>query len=202
MAGVTIRYKGATIAAMEGQSVTKTLQTKGAYCEDDITVQYVPESGAVPSGVIHIAANGTYDVTDKASAVVAVPVHSKSFSVTLSETQTGEVAMNPNGDSEIAAHYTDSTFIVGVIRKTETNVGGYLCGIASNNNLRTDVVAYGTFSRATGSGISWGNVAKTVASGSNRVAGTVTVSASGVISVYGSTSVPLNAGEYLVMCSW
>lgn len=41
MADVTIKYKGSTIAEMSG-TATKTLNTAGTYCEDDIAVEYAP----------------------------------------------------------------------------------------------------------------------------------------------------------------
>ena len=44
MADVTIIYKGETIATMNA-SGTKTLQTQGKYCEDDIDVEYVKPGG-------------------------------------------------------------------------------------------------------------------------------------------------------------
>ena len=44
MSDITISYKGADIATMDA-SGTKTLQTSGKYCEDDITLQYVKPSG-------------------------------------------------------------------------------------------------------------------------------------------------------------
>ena len=39
MSDITIEYKGSTIATMDA-SGTKTLETEGKYCEDDITVSY------------------------------------------------------------------------------------------------------------------------------------------------------------------
>ena len=44
MSDITISYKGTDIATMDA-SGTKTLQTSGKYCEDDITLQYVKPSG-------------------------------------------------------------------------------------------------------------------------------------------------------------
>lgn len=41
MADVTVKYKGNTITEMSAES-TKTLQTSGKYCEDNIEINYVP----------------------------------------------------------------------------------------------------------------------------------------------------------------
>lgn len=45
---VTISYKGSSIATMSA-SGTKTLETEGKYCEDDITVTYTKPAAPVPS---------------------------------------------------------------------------------------------------------------------------------------------------------
>lgn len=50
MADVDIRYKGASIAALDA-SGTKTLKTSGKYCESDITVSYTKP--AVPAETNH-----------------------------------------------------------------------------------------------------------------------------------------------------
>ena len=50
MADVEIKYKGASITALDA-SGTKTLKTAGKYCEDDITVSYT--KSAVPAETNH-----------------------------------------------------------------------------------------------------------------------------------------------------
>lgn len=50
MADVEIKYKGASIAALDA-SGTKTLKTAGKYCEDDITVSYT--KSVVPAETNH-----------------------------------------------------------------------------------------------------------------------------------------------------
>lgn len=75
MAEVTINYKDAAIATMDA-SGTKTLQTQGKYCEDDIEVVYARPSAPSGTKQINIMQNGTTveDVAAYANAEITVNV--------------------------------------------------------------------------------------------------------------------------------
>lgn len=112
-ASTNISYKGATIATIVG-SGTKTLNTQGKYCEGNITVQCTDAGGTAPSGSVTITENGTYDVADKASAVVALPYTYKRWVYTnpslISDTQTITLL----SDTWLAQHYDDTALEVMV----------------------------------------------------------------------------------------
>lgn len=112
-ASTNISYKGATIATIVG-SGTKTLNTQGKYCEGNITVQCTDAGGTTPSGSVTITENGTYDVADKASAVVALPYTYKRWAYTnpslISDTQTITLLT----DAWLAQHYDDTALEVMV----------------------------------------------------------------------------------------
>ncbi len=117
MAGVTIGYKGSTIATIQGTGA-KTLKTSGKYCEGDISVDYVKE-GITPSGSVSITANGTYDVTDKASAVVAVPTGSMNSKTwvftTASDSAQGAEVPIVSSDAWLLAHKSDSSLVIPLV---------------------------------------------------------------------------------------
>ena len=115
--GVTVSYKGETIASMNAGG-TKTLKTAGKYCEGDITLGYVPD-GITPSGSISITTNGTHDVTDKASAVVAVPTGSMNTKAwvftTASDSAAGAEVPIVSSDAWLLAHKNDSSLVISMI---------------------------------------------------------------------------------------
>lgn len=75
MSEVTINYKDTAIATMDA-SGTKTLQTRGRYCEDDIEVVYARPSAPSGTKQISITQNGTTieDVAAYANAEITVNV--------------------------------------------------------------------------------------------------------------------------------
>lgn len=79
MADITLTYKGVAIATISA-SGTKTIETSGKYCEDDITLQYVRPSG---SGITC----GTVEYNQLAS-LIASDWHTARADITFSGTNT------------------------------------------------------------------------------------------------------------------
>ncbi len=107
MADVTIKYKDSVIAEMN-ESGTKTLNTSGWYCEDDITVDYVqPEPEAVATNC-------------------------KVFTFTSAEAVAQQDVKIVSGDPDVAAHYADDNAYV-TVRKVSNNSTRGLVAIACGN---------------------------------------------------------------------
>lgn len=104
MAGVTIGYKGSTIATIQGGG-SKTLKTAGKYCEGDISVDYVQEGGGgiTPTGTKNITTNGTHDVTQYASAAVNVAPNVSSKTITANGTYAAS-SDNVDGFSQVTVN--------------------------------------------------------------------------------------------------
>ena len=147
MAGVTIGYKGSTIATIQGTGA-KTLKTSGKYCEGDISVDYVKE-GITPSGSVSITANGTYDVTDKASAVVAVPtgsMNTKAWIITTaSDSAQGAEVPIVSSDAWLLAHKNDSSLVITLVPLTPITLAAkyFLAYIHTAISIDADSARYG-----------------------------------------------------------
>ena len=112
--------------------------------------------GITPTGTKNITANGTYDVSQYASAAVNVPQRVKRFyfsSPTAVATQNVKIV---SGDSDVAAHYADDTAYC-IVRKLGTITGNGLV-IITNSNIKSPL-ATGTYSNYNGAANNTNNVA-------------------------------------------
>ena len=97
----------------------KTLATAGKYCDRNIDVNVsVPDSGITPSGTKAITENGTYDVTNYASAIVNVSggkvtteVHEVTFTSDFGDS-TGQEQTILAGNAFVKENYAKDNFAV------------------------------------------------------------------------------------------
>ncbi len=87
MADVTVKYKGATLVEMSEEG-TKTLKTSGKYCEDNISISYVPPS----------------------TGGETMEIRSKSYEFTLAQAS-GWVLLTTL-DNDVLKHINDETLVV------------------------------------------------------------------------------------------
>lgn len=177
--GVTIGYKGETIASMSS-SGSKTLKTAGKYCEGDIEVAYTESS-----------------------------TNSKCFKMTVAEAYAdSQWHYFNNADADIAAHINDPTFVVTVMNVTDYDTdNSRTIGVTATNhqtNSASTNASYGMVLRTNSSGstvYSACNKDVTVASPASG-GSQICVTSDGRIGVYGSTSYKWEAGSYVALCGW
>ena len=108
---------------------TQILATDGLKMTDDVTVNPIPDEYIIPSGSQTITANDTYDISDKAEVVVAVPdpaMQSKSVSFTPSESvQTDTVVPSAGYDGldevDISVDAIPSTYVGSAIDRRDSD---------------------------------------------------------------------------------
>lgn len=202
-ASTNISYKGETIATIVG-SGTKTLNTRGKYCEGDITVQCTDAGGTTPSGSVTITENGTYDVTDKASAVVALPYTYKRWVYTnpslISDTQTITLLT----DSWLAANYNSNSLEVMVTavnppQADDTATIYFGTTLARNVTLGTGKSIMQIITRVGGSAGSYSTSAAALQGISPTTRGMLRLNSSGELMLRVDSSCQFAAGDYEIV---
>lgn len=174
MADVTVKYKGSTIAEMSEES-TKTLKTSGKYCEDDITVSYVPPTSG--------ASTGTFKVFNFTSAAA---VAQQDVTVV-------------SGDPDVAAHYTDENALVTVRKVSNNNTRGVLHIMNGNRGVAEK---YGIYSNYNLSAVNSAPTASPLTVASLSAVG-VRCNANGDIIVHCmSTTNNFGGADYIITFSW
>ena len=172
--GVTIEYKGNTIATMN-ESGSKSLLTAGKYCEGNIGVSYQESA--------------------------ADPVPCKSFTATITADQTTKTYLTP-ADNDIVSHRTDANFWVAVIPLFGYSSGlSFRGGFNTTRNLHeggSDNV-YGILYITNSSGASSYALPSKTSTASGADNG---VDSTGRIFVYATSTVVLKAGDYPCVCGW
>ena len=96
MADITLSYKGSTIAEIS-DSATKTMNTAGKYCEDDITLVYVkPQAGAQFTITVSVDSGSTVTATDGTTTVTGTSVNDECV-LTIPNAATWTVTATLNG---------------------------------------------------------------------------------------------------------
>lgn len=145
-------------------------------------------------------------LTQMAAEIASIgtePLNAKCMIVNVAADQSArQVTWNAQGDDDIAAHRNDSSFSVGIIAMNAVSSSSTRAVFVTNSRQHQTVDGYGVYLRSSSSGLAAASVSKQPSASQESTAGTVSVDSSGVITTYASSTYPIRAGDYLVVCAW
>ena len=200
---ITVAYDKPT--ASDVTSGTKDITSNGEY---DVTafqkanIQVPVPSGYIkPSGTKDITSNGTHDVTSYANAKVSVLPNVKYIPFTVaSDASQKWVDINPDGDSDLAAHRADTNMMVMWYRVSDCSQTTYQQACYCSNRPINSY--YGTVLIRTSGGASASFINTTLTSDDSYAAKKIIIDSNGVIRTFGSSQYPVRAGDYVCIATW
>lgn len=163
MSEVNINYKGSTIASMDA-SGTKTLQTSGKYCEDDVEVVYTRPTPPVPSyqtksvtpseSAQTVTADSGYDALEEVDVGAISSTYVGSGITRRSSTDltaSGDTVTVPAGFYESQASKAVSSGTAGTPTATKGTVSNHAVSVTPSV---TNTTGYITGSTKTGTAVS------------------------------------------------
>lgn len=179
----------------------------GAIVADDFpsVIDGISTGGITPSGTKTITENGTYDVTNYASAVVNVPStaqNSVTRTVALDAITGANTTVNLlTGDDFIKTHYADDGFFATFMLSTPTasETGRVHFAYAGNKNIGSSVVArYGLVLSST-SASALGVLNQTAAINGKGYNVSLRAASDGSLKIYLAAGKNLAAGDYQIV---
>lgn len=210
MAVKKIQFDGRTLIDLTADTVTAARLQRG-YTAHNADGNIITGTLDLPSGSVNITANGTYDVSNKASAVVSVPqgaTNAYTAVVTLGTHNAGNVPLCTLPD-EVYAHKDDDTFTVALTNLTPSSIVQFddYQIIASNNpNMPKggSYVVYGVGLRCAGSSVGVYHIYYPPNDTNNQtgLGGLGKFWLNGKVLTYKSGSYFLGAGTLMVVVMW
>ncbi len=112
-------------SAAPSKSQQVIVPEKGYYGLSQVTVSKIPDNYVIPTGSVEIAANGTHDVSGKASAIVNVPGKEEQEKTATLAMAAGDQSVAPdNGKVLSKVTITKPATLIAANIKKDINIGG------------------------------------------------------------------------------